>query len=735
MMPTSTQSAVTTTYLESNIRPGTYVYWDRVIWHIESWSRSAPDELQVVNYLTGDSKRLSLMKVFVDRPEQPAAIFRNTVAEIEDEIYVQRVRSQEIVDSAGLSPRSLEFADKVIRTVEHVRRYCSTAAMTARIRGEEFSVVEAKLKALEELGGPVGKSQFYAWESWYDQASGDRAKIAATCRRSDKGKARTTSNQEHLLDTFIMRYKVGGRKRRKLRNQTVTTFVRETLTRTGNLWIDRSKCGKAIPSGLVDSLLDPEIPIASILANLDYAPLLSKIEPPSDTVISDYCNWYRASPTSAAAQIRSRADREEWESQFMVFDQFVHLAQFPNQYVFADYWEIDIHLVDDETRSIVYKVWLTMLIDAFSRSIVGFAIHDHAPRIESIQTALLHAIYPKTSHLEWGIEEDWSCYGSPRALFLDNAWANLSGSLRNLSRHISRGGQFPTIDLVFRPPYKARYGAIIERIFLNFHGWVTEYLDGAILGTSPRAVAQSRRSAVLLFEDLNESIHRLVVKYQHTYHSELGMTPHEKWMEGIALVGPEKVPPRTREIELLFMREYHQPRKILRQGVSIFGEKYGARDSAAIPRYFPPDKTEDKPSSLRQRLIPYAIKYDPDDISRIYVFNDGVFVGELPMRKRLLPDGSTNPISLAQLKIARKLSKIHSGTARGWMEFAKETEERGVQRRREQKKIRNELIQKANGTSPSIGDMKSLDELLQSGIINLNEAYTRNLQTTVEDVK
>src|SRR5437667_10673953 len=108
------------------------------------------------------------------------------------------------------------------------------------------------------------------------------------------------------------------------------------------------------------------------------------------------------------------------------------------------------------------------------------ALLEENPCIESIQQALKHAIWEKTSHLDLGLKQEWACYGIPLQLFLDNAWAHHSHSLENLARVVSRNGTYNSIDLVFRPPYKGRYGAIIERLFKNFSGQVKELAAGAI---------------------------------------------------------------------------------------------------------------------------------------------------------------------------------------------------------------------------------------------------------------
>ncbi|HYE67791.1 MAG TPA: hypothetical protein VEA58_04220, partial [Anaerovoracaceae bacterium] len=102
---------------------------------------------------------------------------------------------------------------------------------------------------------------------------------------------------------------------------------------------------------------------------------------------------------------------------------FAKQASLPLQYVFADHCFLDIFIVDEETRSIVYRVWLTVLIDAFSRCIIGMALLEEEPCIESIQSGIKHAIWTKENWLkEIGLEfpqgAGWECYGIPHTLSL-----------------------------------------------------------------------------------------------------------------------------------------------------------------------------------------------------------------------------------------------------------------------------------------------------------------------------
>ena len=405
------------------------------------------------------------------------------------------------------------------------------------------------------------------------------------------------------------------------------------------------RCGETLPENLVAELLDLKIPVQAILDNPEKKPLLTQIEMPSTGWFSGYTRYIEAQPDQGERLITARLGRGMWEQFHLVFDTFVHRAQSPLQYVFADHWLLDAWIVDEETRQKTSRLWLTLLIDAYSRSILGMALLYEDPCIESIQQALKHAIWEKTSHLDFGIEQEWACYGIALQLFLDNAWAHHSHSLENLARVLSRGGTDNSIDLVFRPPYKGRYGAIIERRFKNFSGQIKELVTGAIASHDPKAIRMAATNACLLYPDVNRLLHQLLLNYQHAPHRELqGLTPHQKWCEGIQSSGFPLPPPFTPAMDRLFMRMYPQTRTVRSRGIPAFGLNYWSAELGGIERIARSGKT-----------IQYNFRYDPTDISRISLFRNGEWVGDGKARELQQADGTYRRISLAEWKMAKRL--------------------------------------------------------------------------------
>lgn len=579
----------------------------------------------------------------------------------------------------------------IITVVETVRRLIAEDTRRAALRGEKVLRVQAIRRALETVNKTTiqvqvkGISQqrrlqvscptYYKYVNLYDTYHGNEAAIAASFRRATFRLPQMSKAQLHFIDMCLVLY-YGNTRSTKTRVYRLASDILEK--RTQGYWIDPEKCGATIPQNIVTELLDLSIPLQALLENPEKKGLLTKIEMPSIGWFSGYTRYVEAQPDQGERLITQRLGKGIWEQFHLVFDTFVHRAHFPLQYVFADHWLLDAWIVDEETRQKTSRLWLTLLIDAYSRSILGMALLYEDPCIESIQQALKHAIWEKTSHQAVGIEKEWGCHGIPMQLFLDNAWAHHSHSLENLARVLSRNGIYNSIDLVFRPPYKGRYGAIIERLFKNFSGQVKELVAGAIASSDVKAVRAAANSACFLYADMNCLLHRLIVIYQHTPHRELhGLTPHQKWCEGVQSSGFPLVPPLTPAMDRLFLRMDSQTRTVRSKGIAAFGLNYWSTQLGGIERV---DRTG--------QAVQYNFCYDPTDISRISVFRNGEWVGDGNARELQQADGSYLHLSLAEWKADKRLAAecVHDNRGNTPEELALVTDLKALGQRRVQEK-------------------------------------------------
>jgi transposase InsO family protein len=128
------------------------------------------------------------------------------------------------------------------------------------------------------------------------------------------------------------------------------------------------------------------------------------------------------------------------------------------QSVQIDHTLADIIVVDERDRLSVGRPWLTVAIDVFSRSVLGFYVSLDSPAVTSIGLCLTQACLPKERWLHArNLDLEWPMCGMPAVLRADNGKDFRSGALR-------RGCREHGIDLDFRPVATPHFGGHIERL-------------------------------------------------------------------------------------------------------------------------------------------------------------------------------------------------------------------------------------------------------------------------------
>lgn len=707
---------------ERLLKPGQFLFWQERRYRLLAGDPTDPLTLHVEDIATLEQGTIRIEELLLpagDAASEP--VFAPTLEALQQDLE-RRHPPPDPIQADSLPDHLADKADRIINVVEMVDRLVAAAAEQA-LGGAgqpKFQREKALKKACRQLDEPVSLATYYNYRRLYQRWQGDRNGIAAALRRSTFNQTRMSQAQLHFVDTHIMRFYACSRAIRP-RPATVYKIMQGTLERTQGLWPDPKRCGPKAPPDLIEELLDPRLPMAAIRDNPEKAGLLKPVDLPSRSWLYQYLRWFGHQPEHGRAVMTARYGQEMWEREQLVFDTFVRLAQMPLQYVFADHWLVDVFTVDEASRRQINRLWLTVLLDAYSRSVLGMALLYESPCIDSIQSALRHAIWPKISHYALGLEGDWVCYGIPQQLSLDNAWAHHSASLANLARVIGQNGRYNSIDLIFRPPYQGRYGALIERLFGNLTGQVQELLPGAIRSGEPKALRQAAQEACLLYEDLYRFFQELIVVYQHTPHHELGgLTPHEKWLEGMQF-GPPLVPPLTPTIDRLFWRLEPETRVITSKGVAAFGMHYWSPDLQRVSRM----GWDGKP-------IAYHFSYEPADISRIALLHHGRPVSLLQAKELRQADGSTMSISLWEQKLAKAMAQKQGYSTRNWLKHIHQLDELHQRRLAEKKKAHR--MGRALVVEPAPVEPQTMEVALeQMPVDEARPSYTELLANFVDD--
>jgi hypothetical protein len=373
-----------------NLRPGQYLYWQRQIYRVLALSQHTPLQVMAETIPEAEQVTISLLDLFAApfgdaETMLVAASLEGLLRQIEER-YTSAAESGAVL-AHDLPDNFVVRARLTIHIVETVKRLVSEEEQRAHARGEPFSRTAALKRALASCNGSrvgvdvngkhqeqvihVGLTSYYKYEHLYTLYQGDEAQIAASFRRSTFRLSHLSAAQFHFIDTCLLLY-YGHLRYTKARVYRLAQDILET--RTQGQWIDPERCGASIPEDLVEELLDLKLPMQAILDNPEKKALLTRIHMPSPAWFYGYTNYLEATPDQGKAIITERLGQQMWEQYYLVFDTFVKRAGLPLQYVFADHWLVDAWIVDEETRSHPTRLWLTLLIDAYSRAILGMAL-------------------------------------------------------------------------------------------------------------------------------------------------------------------------------------------------------------------------------------------------------------------------------------------------------------------------------------------------------------------------
>lgn len=203
-------------------------------------------------------------------------------------------------------------------------------------------------------------------------------------------------------------------------------------------------------------------------------------------------------------------------------------ADFPLAVVQVDHTPVDIILVDDIFRQAIGRPWLTLLIDVFSRMVLGFYISFDPPGNLSLGLCLTHAFLPKESWLaKLGIETAWPCWGIPRTIHADNAKEFRAEMIQRACKEYG-------ISMEWRPVATPHYGAHIERLLGTLNREIHTAPGSTFSNPGERGEYDSDAESAMSLAEFERWFTILCVEvYHQKKHSKLGMSPIAKWQEGI----------------------------------------------------------------------------------------------------------------------------------------------------------------------------------------------------------
>lgn len=324
---------------------------------------------------------------------------------------------------------------------------------------------------------------------------------------------------------------------------TIYTWLRQ-FERTGKLTTlvrrDRKDKGKTllpadaekIIADMIESfyLSKQKFSAAKVVQEVQRICAKLNVRPPHPNTIRN-----RIKKIDAYKKLKSRSGNKVARDQLAPLKGHFPGADFPLSVVQVDHTLVDIILVDDAHRQPIGRPWLTLLIDVFSRMVLGFYISFDPPGNLSLGLCLTHAFLPKEKWLaKHNIETAWPCWGIPRTIHADNA-KEFRGNM------LQKACQEYGISLEWRPVATPHYGAHIERLLGTLNREIHTAPGSTFSNPKSRGDYDSDSNAAMTLSEFETWFAVLCVEaYHQKPHSGIGMPPIAKWQEGI--LGTNKKP-------------------------------------------------------------------------------------------------------------------------------------------------------------------------------------------------
>ena len=203
-------------------------------------------------------------------------------------------------------------------------------------------------------------------------------------------------------------------------------------------------------------------------------------------------------------------------------------ATYPYSTLQIDHTKLDIILVDQVDRIPIGRPYITLAIDTFSRMVAGFFISFDPPGTLGTGICIANTILPKDELLsKYSLNCRWPCFGVPAKIQLDNAKEFRGNTLKVACNNYG-------IDIKFRKVKKPNYGGYIERLLGTLLAEIHALPGTTFSNPEDRGEYDSEGNAAMSIADLEKWLLNLICgAYHNREHSELGMSPLQKFDEGI----------------------------------------------------------------------------------------------------------------------------------------------------------------------------------------------------------
>lgn len=293
-------------------------------------------------------------------------------------------------------------------------------------------------------------------------------------------------------------------------------------------------------------------------------------------------------------------------------------VKMPLDVIQIDHTKVDIMLVDENTRENIGRPNITVAIDVYSRMIYGFYISLDAINFFSVGQCLLNAILPKDEFMRHcDVQGEWPVFGLPRKVHMDNAKEFRSVALQKFCQEYR-------IEDMYRPVARPEFGGAIERVISTHMKQVHELPGATFSSVRQRGTYESEKQATMTISELEQWYLDFVINVYHkTEHRSIGMTPEEKFYQGLLGVGDgtipflPSVPANTIKLRMALLPAFE--RTVQKNGITI---DYITYFSETLRKWIIPAQYKKINKTLQPKSL--ICRRDPRDVSKLYVYDPDV---------------------------------------------------------------------------------------------------------------
>ena len=273
----------------------------------------------------------------------------------------------------------------------------------------------------------------------------------------------------------------------------------------------------------------------------------------------------------------------------------------------VDHTQLDVYV--DFGRDILVRPWLTLVLDSYSKAILGFWITPEPPSAESVMQALKMAILPKDMRALGGDPDwPWPMHGIPGELTLDNGKEFLGRDLEMAACELG-------ITLNFTPPRSPWNKAQVEREFGVTNRSLLAQLPGQVFKYEPET--HGLEYPHLKLDELKRLFLQYVTTVRHRKVNQEGHSPERLWHESVSKHGN----PGTGldpEYVAICLSKTEGERTVHNNGIQVHSLIYNNEWLSRLRNEMAP---EDDGQNKPKRKPKVKVKWSASDMGVIYVLN------------------------------------------------------------------------------------------------------------------